>query len=300
MSRKRTVICRTCGKEGHLARDCPCFKCGKSGHWAKDCPGSHSSRPTAMKTMTSPFNISEIHQVHSQGWTLSRTPLHQLLRTIRRSDIDPLELNCGCHDRDPISTAKLLELFDYPIQLHSEGFSVLKCQCADDSDNSLVNKENQLLLGQHLTRETLGELGTVQILLSWLNDIVDDPRSQLQQSGMRNVCVPYLIGDCFSHRDGQSSCPAGRHLILRRNPDSHPLVIGTYDGEPGMRVRLVSHEEISDGEKPGQVKAAPILGYNDGMLFLGEEVNLWQKSCIYPNDCRRKACRYAHATDYTS
>eukprot|EP01083_Nonionella_stella_P133734 406634_1 len=42
--------CYHCGKDGHLARNCPdedddkCFRCGKTGHWARDCEIDLESR----------------------------------------------------------------------------------------------------------------------------------------------------------------------------------------------------------------------------------------------------------------
>jgi hypothetical protein len=54
-SGKRTFdgrpICRTCGRPGHIARDCPnthftCYRCQGSGHIARNCTSSNRGRET--------------------------------------------------------------------------------------------------------------------------------------------------------------------------------------------------------------------------------------------------------------
>lgn len=293
------IRCNTCGKTGHKARDCPCFRCGKVGHWAKNCPGT-GNKLISKKSVSSPFNINEYHQVHSQGWTLSRTPIHRILRGLR-PDADAAELNCGCHDRDPIAVETFLQLFEAYQQdsaaleemtVDSDGFTPVKCRSKhrrrETATKYATTNENV-----HSDKEEVEE-----VLGKWLTDIVEDPQTQLQQPGMRKVCIPFLVGDCFNHRAGRF-CQAGRHLILRCDPLSHALVTGTYEGEAGMMVRLVLEDEVlQGGESPGQVKGAPILGYSDGEILIGEERDLWQKACNYPTGCRRVKCRYAHEGDY--
>jgi hypothetical protein len=256
--------------------------------------------------MLSPFNISELHQVHSKGWTLSRTPLLLLLRELRPASLDPAELNCGCHDRDPIGVDVLLKLLESsPLgsatkraRLEVGSNSSSPSGCDSGETEGVDRKEEDLCLSGASEETCASDAGddVKSLLAQWLTDIVDDPQGQLRQPGMRNVCVSFLAGDCFNHREGQF-CNAGRHLALRTDPLTHPLVTGSLHGEAGMRVRLVSQEEVSRGARPGQVKGAPILGYEEGALVVGEECDLWQKACIYLTGCRRAQCRYAHASD---
>ncbi|PIK35254.1 putative cellular nucleic acid-binding protein-like isoform X2 [Apostichopus japonicus] len=39
-------VCYTCGKPGHVARDCEedvkCYSCGKTGHFARECPNENT------------------------------------------------------------------------------------------------------------------------------------------------------------------------------------------------------------------------------------------------------------------
>ncbi|EFX61478.1 hypothetical protein DAPPUDRAFT_273209 [Daphnia pulex] len=48
-------ICRTCGKPGHIARDCPnpqitCYRCQGSGHIARYCTSSNSGRKSGAQS----------------------------------------------------------------------------------------------------------------------------------------------------------------------------------------------------------------------------------------------------------
>jgi hypothetical protein len=127
MPRATSQVCRNCGVLGHAVRDCPCYVCGLQGHFAKNCPSKatvgagrtrrvpgRAQRPGGQRAgpvVPSKFDSAQLHQAHSEGASLSRTPLHLMsllmLRDLRKGAPQD-ELDCGARDRHPVMARDLL------------------------------------------------------------------------------------------------------------------------------------------------------------------------------------------------
>ena len=82
----KDMSCVSCGKKGHMARDCrqsrqedkskrPCFVCGKVGHLAQDC----RDKPNALKMLENgeprqPVFLGCVNAVDAEGYRRVRRP----------------------------------------------------------------------------------------------------------------------------------------------------------------------------------------------------------------------------------
>lgn len=82
----KDMSCMTCGKKGHMARDCrqprqedkskrPCFVCGKTGHLARDCREKPGLKMIADADYRQPVFLGCVEAVDADGFHRVGRPL---------------------------------------------------------------------------------------------------------------------------------------------------------------------------------------------------------------------------------